>query len=236
MGRNKIANRWAEMRHPPSTADINTMAKSIKDRYFKVLAPRSDKVEQLLEEILPSDKVPRAPSIIQSVQEEEVLTEADQGVIAELFDTLETVHDQLATACGLLGRLSQTLKLSQQMIVIKASIRSLIQLNTTVGLDIATTTNKTPELPDDQAEWVKLMIVPDPEASLLKKEKKQPYQTAHSHLRVQNHKQVWEWNDTTKDAGVIPRKSKTAGGMYNWEKVFRWNGLKVHSKEAQSPG
>ena len=151
--------------------NINTMAKSIKDRHFKVLAPRSDEVEKLLEEILPSDEVPRAPSVIHSVQEQETLKEADQGLITELFDTLETAHDQLATACGLLGRLSRTLEPSQLMIVIKASIRPLVQLNATVGLDITTATNKTPELPDDQAEQVKLMIVPDHEASLLKKEK-----------------------------------------------------------------
>ena len=100
-----------------------------------------------------------------------MLTESDQGLIMELFNTLETAHDQLATACSLLGRLSHTLKLSQLMTIIKASIRPLIQLNTTVGLDIATTTNKTPELPDNQAEQVELMIVLDPEASLLKKEK-----------------------------------------------------------------
>ena len=50
------------------TTDINTMAKSIKDRYFKVLAPRSDEVDQLLEEILPSSKVPGAPSVIVSAR------------------------------------------------------------------------------------------------------------------------------------------------------------------------
>ena len=48
-------------------ADINIVAKSIEDKYFKVLFPRSDDVEQLLEEILPTDEVPRAPGIIQSV-------------------------------------------------------------------------------------------------------------------------------------------------------------------------
>ena len=80
-------------------------------------------------------------------------------------------HDQLATACGLLGRLSHTLKPSQLMLVIKANIRPLIQLNVAAGLNIATATSRTPDLPHNQAERIELMIVPDPEASRLKKEK-----------------------------------------------------------------
>ena len=91
-------------------------------------------------------------------------------MIGELFNTLEMAHDQLATACGLLGRLSRTLKPGQLMLVIKAISRLLIQLNAAAGLNIAPTTSRTPELPNDQAEQIKLMIVPDPEASRLKKE------------------------------------------------------------------
>ena len=128
-------------------------------------------MEKLLEEILLSDEIPGALGVIQSVQEEEMLTETDQELIGELFDALEMVHDQLATACSLLGRLSYTLKPGQLMLVIKASIRPLIQMNAAAGLEIATTTRRTPELPGDQAEQIKLMIVPDPEVSQLKKEK-----------------------------------------------------------------
>ena len=153
------------------TANINTVTQSIRDNDFKVLTPRSDEVEKLLEEILPSDEIPGAPGVIQSVQEEDMLKETNQGLIRELFDTLEMAHNQLATACVLLGRLSCTLKPSQLMLVIKASIRPLIQLNAATGLNIATTSNRTPELPDDQAERIKLMIVLDHEASQLKKEK-----------------------------------------------------------------
>ena len=99
------------------------------------------------------------------------MTEADQRVVAELFKSLETTHNQLATACGLLGRLSRTLNPEQLMTIIKASIRPLIQLNTMARVDTTTTTKKPSELPEEQMECVKLMLAPNPGASLLKKER-----------------------------------------------------------------
>ena len=152
-------------------ADISTVTNAIKDKCFKVLLSRSDELDQILQEILPVDEIPRASGVIQMAQTEEALTEADQRVIAELFEALEVTYDQLATACSLLGRLSRTLKPEQLIIIIKASIRPLIQLNAAAGLDITTAAGKSLELPDDQTEWVKLLITPDPEAPLLKKEK-----------------------------------------------------------------
>ena len=123
-----------------------------------------------MEEILPTDEIPRVPSVIQLAQTEEMLTKADQRVIAELFEALEVTHDQLATACSLLGRLSRTLKPEQLMIIIKASIRPLIQLNAAAGLDVTTAASKSSELPDDHTEQVKIMLTPDLEALLLKNE------------------------------------------------------------------
>ena len=105
------------------------------------------------------------------VQEEDTLTETDQELIAELFDALETAHEQLATGCGLIRRLSRTLKPSQLMILLKASIRPLIQVKTAAGLDIEAVTNRPAELPDDQMERIEVMIVPDQNTSRLKKEK-----------------------------------------------------------------
>ena len=49
---------------------------------------------------------------------------------------LETAHDQLTTASSLIGRLAHTLKPNQLMLVLKASIRPLIQLRTAAGADI----------------------------------------------------------------------------------------------------
>ena len=57
------------------------------------------------------------------------------------------------------------------MAVMKASIRPLIQLNATAGLDVTTAASISLELLDDQAEWVRIMITLDPEAPLLRTEK-----------------------------------------------------------------
>ena len=142
----------------------------MKDRSYKVRLPRSDKVEQMLEEILPTEEVPQAVGVVQVVKAKELLTETDQRLIAKLYDALEVAHDQLAMACSLLGRLSRTLKLKQLMVVMKASIQPLFQLNAAAGLP-RDHCDYQPELPEDQVEHVRILMTPDPEATLLKQEK-----------------------------------------------------------------
>ena len=92
------------------------------------------------------------------------MSEADQKIVAELFKSLEIAHDQIATACGLLGRLSRTMRPDQLMTIIRASIRPLIQLKALTTLDTETAPKKPPELPEDQSDRVKIMLVPDPMA------------------------------------------------------------------------
>ena len=118
----RIKATLARTRHMMQDANMATVIKAMKDRSFKVLLPRSNKVEQKLEEILPTEEVPQAVGIVQAAEAKEPLTQTNQRLIAELFDALEVAHDQLAMACSLLGRLSRTLKLKQLMVVMKASI------------------------------------------------------------------------------------------------------------------
>ena len=120
---------------------------------------------------MPSDKIPSTLGVVQAVQKAETLSKTDQGLITELFDSLETAHDQLANASGLLGRLSHTLKLTQLMLVLNASIRPLIQLRTAARIEMESVTRGPAELPDDQAERIKIMLLPDPNTPQLKKEK-----------------------------------------------------------------
>ena len=47
-------------------ANMATVIKAMKDHSFKVLLPRTNKVEQLLEEILPIEEVPHAAGIVPS--------------------------------------------------------------------------------------------------------------------------------------------------------------------------
>ena len=105
------------------------------------------------------------------MKEVDTLSESDQKLIAELFDTLETVHDQLSMASSLIGRLARTLKPNQLMLVLKSSIRPLIQLRTTAGVDIEATTSRPTELPEKQAKRIEILITPDPNAPQFRKEK-----------------------------------------------------------------
>ena len=152
------------------TADVDIVLQAIKDRNFHILSPRTETGENLLEELLPSDDIPSALGVIQTVQGTDTLSKKDQELIAELFDSLETAHDQLATASGLLGRVSRTLKPPQLILVLKASIRPLIQLRIAAGIELESFTGAPAELPDDQDERIEIMMSPDQNAPLLKKE------------------------------------------------------------------
>ena len=125
-------------------ADTSTVTRAIRDKCFNMLLPRSDKLDQILEEIIPNEEIPDAQEVLRAAQKEGEMSEADQRIVAELFGSLEIAHDQMTTACGLLGRLSRTLKPDQLLTIIKASIRPLIQLNALTALDTSTTPKKPP--------------------------------------------------------------------------------------------
>ena len=107
-------------------------------------------MDQILEEILPSKDIPGAPEVLRVAQEGGKISKEDQKVVAELFGSLEVAHDHMATVCRLLSRLSRTLKPEQLLMIIKASIRPLIQLNTLTTLETSSTSKKPQELPDEQ--------------------------------------------------------------------------------------
>ena len=115
-------------------ADPSTVIRAIWDKHFNVLLPRSDELDQIFEEIIPNEEIPGTPEVLHAAQREGEMSETDQKVVAELFESLEIAHDQMVTACSLLGRLSRTLNSDQLMKIIRASIRPLIQLNALTNL------------------------------------------------------------------------------------------------------
>ena len=153
------------------TADINIIIDVIKDKEFTVLLPRTEETEALLDELLPENEIPSATDVTQAVREIDTLSKEDQEVIAEVFDTLEVVHNQLATVSGLIGVLARKLKPNQLMLVLKSSIRPLIQLRPIAGVDLEASTSKPTELPEKQTRRIEMLITPDPNTSVFKKEK-----------------------------------------------------------------
>ena len=173
------------------SADVNIITNAIKDKEYKVLLPRMEDTEVLLEELLPSSDVPSASSVVREIQDVDTLSANNQELIAELFDSLETVHDQLAMASRLIGRLARTLKPNQLMLVLKASVRPLIQLKTKAGLDIEATTSKSKDLPEEQAKRIEILITPDPQHTPTKKGKgQQSNKITGGYIRFQNREHI----------------------------------------------
>ena len=152
-------------------ADTCTISRAIQDKYFNTLLPRSDALEETLQEIISDEEIPDASDVIRTVEIKKEMSKEDKEIVAELFSNLEVAHDHMATACSLLSRLSRTLDPPQLITIIQASIRPLIQLKELTPLKSATTQKKPMELPDEQEERIKMLLIPDPQAPLLCKEK-----------------------------------------------------------------
>ena len=152
-------------------ADIVTVSKAIHDKNFSILLPKSDTRDQILEELTPSEDIPEASEVLKTAQRKVKMSQEDQQLVAELFSDLEVAHEHAATACGLLSRLSRRLKPEQLLTIVKASIRPLVQLNAPIALETLCKTKEPQELLDNQTKRVKILLTPDPQGTLLQREK-----------------------------------------------------------------
>ena len=73
--------------------------------------------------------------------------------------------------CSMLSRLSSTLKPSQLMTILDASIRPLVHIRSKEAFKIRSAEGKVASLPEDPEDRVEMLIVPDPTASSLRNEK-----------------------------------------------------------------
>ena len=99
------------------------------------------------------------------------MSPAERELIKELFDSLEVVHSHLAMTCSTLSRLSGTLKPSQLMMILDASIRPLVHIRSTEAFKLQSAEGKVASLPEDPEDRVEMLIVPDPTANSLRNEK-----------------------------------------------------------------
>ena len=92
-----------------------------------------------------------------------------KGLLAELFNKLEVVHESMARACVTLGMLSQGLNGKQLLLVLKASVCPLVQINTLDKFwkDPASNLQKA-ELPDDIPQHLRLTMIVDPTVNIMK--------------------------------------------------------------------
>ena len=127
--------------------------------------------EKTLECMIPDQEVSQAAEVIGKIEEGIELMREERELIRELFDSLETAHLELASACSALSRLSGTLKPRQLMTILEASTRPLIQIKTTSAFKLPDVPDKVNELPDNPEERVELLMMPNPTANTLKDER-----------------------------------------------------------------
>ena len=88
-----------------------------------------EEVVAKLEEVLPESDTASGKEVIESINELEPLTKEQRHDIGEVFNKLEIAHEYLGRSCGLMGALSCSLSSRQLLLLLKASIRPLIQIN-----------------------------------------------------------------------------------------------------------
>ena len=154
-------------------ADADAVWCSIKDKVGLCIypPPPTEDSDRKLECLIPDEEVPSASGILKAIEDPEDLTAEDRTLITKLFDSLEVAHSELASACSVLGRLSKNLKLRQLMVVLKVSIRPLIQIKPSSALIESDAPGGTRELPDDPEERVEKLMIPDPASKSLRDER-----------------------------------------------------------------
>ena len=122
----------------PSTEEADTVSilKSIQDPSCLAVREQMEEVIAKLEEILPESNTTSGKEVIESIDELEPLTKEKRHDIGEVFDNLEIAHKYLGRSCRLMGALSHLLSSRQLLLLLKASIRPLVQINTLGGFSM----------------------------------------------------------------------------------------------------
>ena len=160
--------------HIPSAAEVDPkgILSSIRDPSCLILRDQTEEVRQKLEEIIPESDIPRGKDIIQDIEGMGIINEQQKNDIGEIFENLEIAHEYLGRSCGLMAGLSRTLTSKQLLLLLKTTIRPLIQVNTIEGfLDepgASTSKEGTTKTEDDKILY---SITPSPSSELIKKEK-----------------------------------------------------------------
>ena len=110
--------------------------------------------------------------IIRGIDEVETLTKEQRQDIREVFENLEIAHEHLSWSCGLIGALSCSLSSKQLLLLLKASIRPLDQVNKLGGfLEVPKAGTTGSDLPESTHDRVYATMIPVPSAESIRSEK-----------------------------------------------------------------
>ena len=132
----------------------------------------TEEAREKLEEIDPDSDIPGGKDIIQDIENVGTLNEQQKRDIGEVFDNLEIAHEYLGRSCGLMAGLSRTLTSKQLLLLLKTTIRPLIQVNTIEGfLDEPGASTSRKGILQSEEDKILNSITPAPSSELIKKEK-----------------------------------------------------------------
>ena len=110
-------------------ADTIGILKSIRDPSCLAMREQTEEVVAKLEGILPELDTTSGKEVMEAIDEVVPLTKEQRQDIREVFDNLEIAHEYLGQSCGLIGALSCSLSSRQLLLLLKASVRPLVQIN-----------------------------------------------------------------------------------------------------------
>lgn len=136
-------------------ASVAAVWASIKDPTCLAIRLASEEAERALEEMMPLEDIPPGRTMAEAAELEGPLIDEQKQLMAELFQNLAVVHESTAQSCSIMARLSRSLNSSQLKLVLRASVRPLVQLNALGGLfDEPRVGPRKAELPEDINERV----------------------------------------------------------------------------------
>ena len=150
-------------------ADTEAILRAIRDTCLTI-QKQTEEIEAKLEELMPDEDIPEGENIIEDIDEIEELMAQQRQDIGEVFENLGVAHKHLAKSCGLMGVLSWTLSSKQLILLMKASIHPLVQINTLAGL-LDDLKRKRRDLPENTEDRVKATMIPMLVAESIKNEK-----------------------------------------------------------------
>ena len=151
-------------------ANVITILRAIPDCTCTALNDQSEEHERYLEEIMPEEDIPEGEKVVADVSQIKPLTYNQKDLIVSLFDNLSIAHEHLGRAAANMSSLCKAMDLDQLMLIMKCSVRPLVQLSASPGLFDTPTCKRRKELPDDKAETMKDTMTPRKNAKELQQE------------------------------------------------------------------
>ena len=132
---------------------------AVRDLSCLAICPHTEENQQKLEDLMRLAEIPKCEDVMADIDNMEPLTDDQRKQISELFEDMEVAHEHLVCLCSSLGILSRTLTSHQLLLLLKASLRPLVQLNIAPGLfKEARLGWQRMELPKEQHRQVRLTM------------------------------------------------------------------------------